>query len=310
MAMVHEVLDTTNISYRDAILIQLAYREQATDLTVRHAGARSVAAKLGTFFESAHIRHVRDAYQNIGKNSSNLVRGNDKAFDGFLVWASSGTSAPGALHALFEYCCAYVAVTARPVDAFPLLDKGKLTFANVTALLNDLFDVGSQGAYEQFSIAALLHALVDQSDIDGMRVETKNLNASDKSSSAAGDIQIFMKGIGLIEAYEVTANNWSTKLEGVINTMKAFDLPRANIIAQVGTNQQLLDAIMQLQALPQDVSVLDLRAFSASLVATLRKNGRGLALQRLYDLLDTYQADTSKTNRYVAMLKSSGLTSA
>jgi hypothetical protein len=191
--------------------------------------------------------------------------------------------------------------------AFPALDKGKLTFANVMLVLDELYKIGSQGAYEQFSIAALLHALVDQAGIPG-RVETKKLNASDKSSSAAGDIQIFSAGTMLLEAYEVTANDWEQKLSGVAQTLKAFDLPRVNIIAKVGSDESWRNTLKTLSKLPEDISVLDIRVFSSSLVAALRKNGREIALHRLYEFLDRYQPDTDKTNAYVAMLIKAGLT--
>ena len=305
--LVEAVLQTSSISYRDAILIQLAYRESITDFTRRPEGARSVAAKLGLFLAKNHIKAVKDAYQNVGKNTEVLVRGNYKEFDDFLTWASSKGVPSGALDAVFDYGCGYVAATSRPVTAFPTLDKGKLTFANTMLVLDELYKAGSQGAYEQFSIAALLHALVDQAGISGLRVETKNLNASDKSSSAAGEIQIFSTGAGLVEAYEVTANDWEQKLVGVAQTLKAFDLQRINIIAKVGSDEAWRSTLKTLSKLPDDISVLDIRVFASSLVAALRKPGREVALRRFYEYLDRYQPDTDKTNRYVAMLIASGL---
>jgi len=307
LGLVDAVLQSSSISYRDAILIQLAYREFITDFKIRPEGARSVAAKLGIFLAQNHIRAVKDAYQNIGKNTEVLVRGNDKAFDEFLTWASSEAVPSGALDAVFDYGCGYVAATSRPVSAFPTLDKGKLTFARVMLVLDELYKAGSQGAYEQFSIAALLDALVDQAGIPGLRVETKNLNASDKSSSAAGDIQIFSTGAGLVEAYEVTANDWEQKLAGVTQTIKAFDLQRINIIAKVGSDEAWRSTLKTLSKHPDDISVLDIRVFASSLVAALRKPGREVALRRLYECLDRFQPDTNKTNRYVAMLIDSGL---
>lgn len=48
----------------------------------------------------------------------------------------------------------------------PPLDRGTLTFGSVSRLLRDLFDLGSQGAYEQFAIASLLSALIEQTAQD------------------------------------------------------------------------------------------------------------------------------------------------
>src|SRR3712207_572052 len=64
------VLETSQRSYRDAVLIQLAHAllSPGMDTRVRPTGARGIAGKLGRFFTSKHIPSVADAYQNIGKN--------------------------------------------------------------------------------------------------------------------------------------------------------------------------------------------------------------------------------------------------
>ena len=233
---VDTVLDSASISYRDVLVVQLAYRlasEGTSNLTVRHAGARTVGQRLGTFFARHHIRSVQDAYQNIGKNSTNLTRGNFAEFDSFLRWASTDKKITDAqIEAAFDYICAAVAVTARPVLTMPPLNRSALTFATVSRLMRDLFDVGSQGAYEQFAIAALLSALIEQTGARQYRVETKNLNASDKSSRAAGDVQIVM-GNRVVEAYEITANDWETKLPGAEKSVRDHDLTRIHIVASV-----------------------------------------------------------------------------
>lgn len=301
------VLSTRNLSYRDALLIQLAYRDTIRDLTIRPKGARSVAKNLGEFFEGAHIQGVKDAYQNIGKNSSTLVRGNFEPFDSFLKWASDNEASKESLDVTFEYACGYVASTSRPVSTFPKLDKTKLSFARVMLLFDLLFDTGSQGAYEQFSIAALLDALIEQFEAKNFRVETKNLNASDKSSSAAGDIQVFSTGKILHDAYEITANDWSQKVHGITKTIKEFDLSRMHVIAKVGSDENRRAALNQLKDLEDDISVLDVRSFAASLISILRKSGRAAAMKRLYEFLDQYQSDISKTNFYVATLSDMGL---
>ena len=73
---IDEVLSSSRISYRDVLIVQLAYRlsiQGLTDLTMRHSGARTVGKGLGKFFANYHIRSVQDAYQNIGKNTKNLT---------------------------------------------------------------------------------------------------------------------------------------------------------------------------------------------------------------------------------------------
>ena len=303
------VLDSTRISYRDVLMIQLAYRltsDGANDLTVRHTGARTVGQKLGGFFADQHIQSVKDAFQNIGKNSTILVRGNFSEFDSFLRWASTDQSITDVeIEAALDYTCAAVAATSRAVLSMPVLNRGALTFVRVSKLLQNLFDSGSQGAYEQYAIAALLSALLEQTDTRQYRVETKNLNASDKSSGAAGDIQIMM-GNRIVEAYEVTANDWKTKLPGAEKTVKDHDLTRIHILASVkeGTAGELL---RELGGQEVDVSVLNLREFAGSLTSALTRAFRAEALVRLYEYLDRYLPDVKRVNRYVRFIEAHGL---
>jgi hypothetical protein len=57
------------------------------------------------------------------------------------------------------------------------------------------------------------------------RVSTKSLNASDASTSAAGDVQ-HVAGGQVLEAYEVTANDWRTKVDQAIDALRTHDLAR------------------------------------------------------------------------------------
>jgi methyl-accepting chemotaxis protein len=102
IGLVNTVLQASATSYRDGILIQLAYRDSITDYRIRPDGARHVASKLGSFLAKNHIKAVKDAYQNIAKNTEQLVRGNNKEFDEFLTWASQETTTAAALDALFD----------------------------------------------------------------------------------------------------------------------------------------------------------------------------------------------------------------
>ena len=199
------VLADSRISYRDGVMIQFAYGQvtPGSDLTRRAAGARSVAQQLGTFLAERHIRHVKDAYQNIAKNTDVLTRGNVPEFDRLLHWATKAD--PASREIALRYACAGVAATARPVRPMPTVNRSALTFGRMVTLLGGLLDTPSGGAFEQFTVAALLTTLVGDNAVGSHRVETKNLNASDRSSYAAGDVQI-VTGRRVVEAFEVTAN--------------------------------------------------------------------------------------------------------
>lgn len=303
------IQNTRQLSYRDAVVVQLAFwiaRGSQLDTTQRQKGGRGVTRSLGTYLAGKHIRAVADAFQNIGKNTENLARGNVPEFDEVLAWAADSARVPAEIEAAFRYTCAKIAANARPVLAMPVLNRGRLTFARVAEVLSRLFATPSAGAYEQFAIAALLNALVDQQGQTSYRVETKNLNASDKSSRSAGDIQILV-GNRLVEAIEVTANDWHEKLAGAAKTIKENDLGRLTIVAS-GVQASGEALFSELNAIDLDLAVLEVRTFAFSMVTALTKQGRELMFQRLYEFLDRYQPNVTVVNHYVNTLTELGLT--
>lgn len=298
-------------SYRDGTLIQLAYRlttDEDFDLTYRQPGARTVAKNVGTLFASLHVRHVKDAYQIIAKNTTHLIRNNVQSFDDFLVWAC--TAPKPELTASFNYVAASTALTARPVDPMPELDRGRLTFAKVAGVLNELLDTPSGGTHEQFTLAAFLEALIDEYGAGGpggLYAETKNINASDASAGTAADVQI-KRGNRTEEAIEVTANAWSTKVAAAAAVMRSHDLQRVHIAAMVpGGTVRDVSQILADDRQDLDISVLDVRALVHGLMAFMRKPARAAALTRLYELLDRKQPDIDRTNAYVGLLRRHGV---
>jgi len=161
-------------SYRDAAIIQLAYglTLKEMDHTRRQAGARTIASKVSKLFRKRHIAAVDDAYQNIGKNTVDLARGNEPDFDAVLKWANN---APANLRTIaFGLAVAKTAETARPVKTMPVLDSAKLTFPVMARLVGGLLSAPSGGAHEQFAVAAALEAAIEEIEGSGrLRVETK-----------------------------------------------------------------------------------------------------------------------------------------
>lgn len=263
---------------------------------------------LGEYLATKHIRAVNDAFQNIGKNTENLARGNLKEFDAALHWGASTTRTRPEIEAAFQYTCSKIAANARPILPMPTLDRGLLTFGRVCAVLTQLYATPSGGAFEQFGVAALLHALIEQQGESQYRVETKNLNASDKSSRSAGDIQVLV-GNRVVEAIEVTANDWREKLAGAAKTIRDNDLSRLTIVA--GGVQAAGETLFgELNTLGIDLSVLEVKSFCFSMVSALTRQGRAAALHRLYELLDRYQPNVDVVNLFVKTLSDSGLTEA
>jgi hypothetical protein len=303
------VLALKALGYRDGVIIQLSFgllSSQPIDSTKRPEGGRGVAQRLGTLLAARHIAAVKDAYQNIAKNTKELCRGNDADFDSFLRWANSA-SRKERLSAL-EFVLASVALTARPVAPMPALDRTNLTFYKVAKFIYFLLRVPSGGAHEQFAVAAFLHALIDEFGMGGpgnLYVETKSINAADTSALTAGDVQV-KRGNRVEEAFEVTAKDWQSKVEGAARAMRDHDLQRAHIIGAVARDF-IVDAV-ELRQRDVDLSIIDVEALLLTLTAIMRKPSRELALRRLYELLDRHQPNIELVNGYVRLLNEHGLT--
>lgn len=302
------VLGKASKSYRDGLIIQLAYgledEAAAEDHTIRHEGGRGVAQDLGKLFAERHIAGVKDAYQNIGKNITKLDRGNEPEFDETIRWFNTVNRATR--EAAFGYILSRVSLTARAVLPLPEIDRGALTFYRLSRFMDALLAIPSGGAYQQFGVAACLHAVIEefgQGGVGGLRVETKNLNASDASSRVAGDVQI-IRGARVEEAFEVTANDWREKVAGAIASARSADLQRVHILATVDPG--FLATAGELATAGAELTVIDVAFYLRTVIAVMRKPARAAALVRLYEFLDRYQPDVERTNRFVALLREHG----
>lgn len=175
----------------------------------------------------------------------------------------------------------------------------------MVGLLYGLLDTPSGGAFEQFTVAALLHTLVDNYGEGRAGVETKNLNASDRSAFVAGDVQV-ATGSRVLEAFEITANGWRTKLAGASKTIRDNDLSRIHIVA-ARPDRDRAAVGEALRDLAEDVSVLDVRQVVEVLAAVPTRPQRADTLTRLYEYLDRYQSDTDRVNLFVRRLMAAGL---
>ena len=300
---------TKAMSYRDGLMIQLAFglaAPEGFDHTQRGEGGRSVAQQLGRAHHARHIAKVNDAFENIGKNTKNLARGNLPEFDRLLGWMNTASSDLRKI--MLSYILARVSLTARPVLPMPELARTSLTFVAVAGFLDELLNTPSGGAYEQFATTAFLGALVDQFGLGGvgaLGVKTKNINASDASAGTAADVQI-MRGGMVEEAFEVSANDWRSKVNQAIHAARGADLPRSHILARNGDDLSGLAELLGDTTV--DVSVMEIRSFLRVLCGVLKKPAREDALRRLYDNTDRLQSDVTRTNRIVELLRSHALT--
>lgn len=298
-----------SLSYRDVLLIQLAWglENDGFDHTRPPVGARPASRRLTSLLHARHIAARKEVYQTLakGNRSGTLLAGNVPSYDALLLWLNEAGSEER--EALFELLTMRMALDARPVQAMPTLARANLTFVAVARFLNDLLGSGSGGVFEQFAVAAVLSALIDEFGLGGqgsLRVETKNINASDASAGTAADVQI-MRGGRVEEAFEVSASDWKPKVTQAVTAARNAELPRAHVLAYGGDLEVLEELLGESTT---DVTVIDVRDLLRVIVAILKKPAREDALRKLYDLIDQKQTDVELVNRYVDLLRSHALT--
>jgi hypothetical protein len=311
------LLSKREYTIRDGMLTLLAMEVEHGGLIDWHEQglynpARNASKYLGsTLYPRLHIAGSGEALQTGVKGVGRYIDRKNKTWKAILEWASdtrhAGTDAKGIGHieAAFQYLAAGVAATARNLPAMPALDSPKLTFPAVFALLDDMLRQNSAGAHEQFIFAALLDAWREQLGEQGV-VETKNLNASDSSAGTAADVQEKHRG-QVTEAYEVSANDYTTKIDQAQNTLRQHDLRRVHIIsknAAKATGNEIANTVPA----SLDLTVLDVREEARSMLARLGKPQRRHALERLYTLLVDKQPDDQLVQDFVSALEARGLT--
>jgi len=213
------------------------------------------------------------------------------------------------------YMAGHIAATARDLPSIPGLDASLLSFRRVVWVTDGLLDQPSGGAHEQFTFAALLHAQAEE--YGNRRVETKTLNAADASAGTAADVQV-LEGGRLIEAYEVTANPWSSKIAQALAVLRDYDLSRVHIVAHgpAPSADEIRDTVAAasipsgLLAANVDLSVLDVRHECRSLVHRLSRPGRRSGLNKLWQHLASRQPDAAPVRAYVTRLENAGITAA
>jgi len=309
------LLSKREYTVRDGMLTLLAMEVEHGDLIDWHKQglynpARNASKYLGsTLYPRLHITGSGEALQTGVKGVGRYIDRKNTTWKAILEWASDARHAGAKdidnIEAAFQYLAAGIAATARNLPAMPALDTPKLTFSAVFALLDDMLRQNSAGAHEQFIFAALLDAWRGQLGEPGV-VETKNLNASDSSAGTAADVQEKHRG-QVTEAYEVTANDYATKVNQAGNTLRQHDLRRVHIVAR-GAAKATGNEIANALPATFDLTILDVREETRSMLARLGKPQRRHALERLYTLLVDKQPNDQLVQDFVSSLEARGLT--
>lgn len=297
-------------TYRDATLAILAYplaAGQPMDITVPPDGRRGVAQHMDRLLTRLDIRCRRDVFQTIAKGSDTLIGRDRESWNELLKWASKQRNLPE-IERAFHYVAKGIAATARNLPAMPVMDVSRLTYARVVKVVDEMLSTPSGGAHEQFILAALLHAVAEESG--SARVETKTLSAADASARSAADVQLVEGGV-VREAYEVSASDWSGKLRQAVAVLHHYQLPRVHILANASgvTGDEIVGALTEEGlASDLDVSVLDIAEEVHSLLHRLTRPGRRAALLKLYEHLVQRQGRDDLVQGYVNLLRDGGLT--
>jgi hypothetical protein len=268
-------------------------------------GARAVAQYLAEdVLPDLKIAGMKDSLQTGVKGVSTYYDRANPTWKGVLGWVSQQTDVKE-IEKAWRYLASGMAATARDLPPLPEIDTPRLTFASVFAVFDSMLSTPSGGAVQQFAFAAVLEAYGQQLNEPGV-IETKNINASDASAGTVADVQHKHRG-QVSEAYEVTANDWESKVKQARSALEARDLKRIHILAAgvAGVDGAILE-----KALPNDidVSVLDVREEIRSFVGRLDKFHRRLAIERLYAHLVEKQSNDQLVKDLVAKLAELNLT--
>lgn len=163
----------------------------------------------------------------------------------------------------------------------------RLTFANFLLLRDLLLAEGSGGAFEQYLLAGLMEAELAQGP-SGLRVQTKNVGANDKSTHSPGDI-VIRERQSARRAFEVTAAAWDSKLNQ-LDAAARQGLTEATIVATgVAGGPSAIEIVAKIEPeatrLGIDPAVVDLHAYMDILASRVSPHGRAEALHFVYQCL-------------------------
>jgi len=285
----------------------------------RIGGDRAVSEYLSKeVLDPLGIPATRGAFQSSTYRSGYLAaQAHTPAVAALVRWISAEGRTLAELKALFDNVAIAVAADAFVVPPLPELDVPAFAFPAFIELVDRLLATQSQGAFEQYLFAALLTQYMETATERRLRVVTKPLFQSDASAGTAGDVDV-RAGQNLEAVYEVTANNWRTKLPQAIDALVERDeITSITILAGDSldeANQLMLE--LEQRALPPgvqaarlDIAVLAVKEECRSLAAKLGKRDRSRSITHLYDYLVKFcKAKPELVSDLIDALDQTGLT--
>jgi hypothetical protein len=313
---------------RDALLLIFAFRlvqGSPIDVSKRIEGDRTVSDFLGKeVLPDLGIDGVKSALE--GRSFSHGFLSDEVRSDAVRAiapFANDASVTEEQIGGMFWAFARGIAATAKVFKPLSDLDLHAMTFDRTLPLVEFLLGPpnnerkGSRtaGAHEQFLFAALLQAVYDDEDAR-LRVVTRSLNSSDKSARAAGDVEVVLGQARLVEAYEVTANSWETKMDKAAQTLNEFpELDRVHVVADSSGATGSEVRSMAEQAAQRagravgsvDITVTGVREQCIVLLARASQRGRRYAIRTLHQHLVNRQSDMSLVDQLVDKCSELGL---
>ena len=112
-----------------------------------------------------------------------------------------------------------------------------------------------------------------------------------------------------LEAYEVTANDWTTKISQADAVRRHYELPRVHIVAP-GVNvtaNAIAEALASAGLGGDDLSVLDVRHANRFILSLLPRHARRAAMNKLYEHLTQRQPKDELVGQYTQLIADLGL---
>ena len=204
----------------------------------------------------------------------------------FVSWYAAHQPSMQQVYTFAAYLTKEFSKQSTQLLPLPEIAASRLTFLNFALFHDRLISVGSGGAFEQYLLAGLLEQELKMTG-NGHRIQTKNVGSNDAATHAGGDIEV-RHGQTLLKAYEVTANDWATKISQLNASAKA-GLTEVTVVAKgvSTTSPETLNDLLKkkTQSIGIDVSVLDLENILNVLSSRITPHARAEVIAYVYGCL-------------------------
>ncbi len=252
----------------------------------RLAGDRTVSEHLSRELYKLGVPATKGAFQSSTYRGGYLAaQAQASGLAKYISWLSEPGRSLIDVRALFDGLAGTFAGLAVSFPDLPALDSSRFTFLATRSLIERLRGFHSQGAYEQYLVAALLQE--EYSSINPVwRIETKRVGSADAPAGVSGDVQV-RRRMALVHAIEVSSSDWALKIEQAVRLARNGESHQVTIVAPAASlsSHSLAEALGDFDAQDADIAVVDLDSFLDGVSARLTPAARAAAMRALYGFL-------------------------